>query len=68
VFETDTHKVTCSPLRLHSYQRKKAANYLSERIDHFFKVDQVLRQHNCMIEAELLADSTSVIMKESGRD
>jgi hypothetical protein len=53
---------------LHSYQRKKAANYLSERIDHFFKVDQVLRQHNCMIEAELLADSTSVIMKESGRD
>lgn len=23
-------------------QRKRAANYLSERIDHFFKVDQVI--------------------------
>jgi hypothetical protein len=51
-----------------SHQRKKAANYLSERIDHFFKVDQVLRQHNCMLEAELWGDSASVFMRNSGRE
>lgn len=42
-------------------QRRKAANVLSERIDHFFKVDQVLRQHNTMIEAEILSDSSTLI-------
>ncbi len=49
--------------RLIKAQRRmsKAAIYLSERIDHFYRVDQVLRQHTNMVESQAITEMHSLM-------
>jgi hypothetical protein len=35
--------------------KTKGVSYLSDRTDHFFRVDQVLRQHTSMVEEQAMS-------------